>query len=71
MVNPLACIKSQRKDHLMWSSFFLTLRKSNWLHDFWKWIKGDSPFSVELEKVLCDVEDITLLMQALEKSPLE
>lgn len=28
-------------------------------YDFWKWIKAESPFSVELEKVICDGEDIT------------
>jgi hypothetical protein len=34
-------------------------------YDFWKWIKGEHDFHCELEKVVCDGEDITEKVAAM------
>lgn len=39
-------------------------------YDFWKWIKKESPYSVKLEKVICDGEDITPLVKEIDEAPL-
>jgi hypothetical protein len=39
-------------------------------YDFWKWIKKESPYSVKLEKVICDGEDITQMVKEIDEAPL-
>jgi hypothetical protein len=36
--------------------------------DFWKWIKKEHPYECEIEKVLCDGEDITEKVKELENT---
>lgn len=40
-------------------------------YKFWRWIKREIPVDIELEKVICDGEDITELVRELEKASLE
>lgn len=52
-------------------SFRITSKKKEQVaYDFWKWIKGDSPYSVKLEKVICDGEDITQMVKEIDEAPL-
>ncbi|WHZ03408.1 hypothetical protein QNH48_01535 [Neobacillus sp. YX16] len=37
-------------------------------YDFWKWIKKEHPYPCELEKVIVNGEDLTLLVKNLEKA---
>jgi hypothetical protein len=37
-------------------------------YDFWVWIKNEHPFECEIEKVLCDNENITEKVKELEKA---
>lgn len=38
--------------------------------EFWKWIKRQNKYSVEIEKVLCGGEDITEAVKELERTSL-
>lgn len=38
--------------------------------EFWKWIKRENMYSVEIEKVLCEGEDITDVVKELAEAPL-
>jgi hypothetical protein len=35
--------------------------------EFWKWIKKEHPYECEIEKVICDGEDITEKVKAIDK----
>lgn len=39
--------------------------------EFWKWIKKENMYSVEIEQVICDGEDITEAVRNLIKAPLK
>jgi hypothetical protein len=34
--------------------------------EFWEWIKKETPIELELEKIICDSEDITDLVKQFE-----
>jgi hypothetical protein len=36
-------------------------------YEFWKWIQKEHPFEIELQKVICDAEDITEQVKEIEK----
>jgi hypothetical protein len=46
-------------------------RKEVVAFEFWRWIKREHPYECEIEKVICDGDDITELVIELEKAPLE
>ena len=53
------------------ASFPMRGRKPEWVAlDFWKQIKKEMPYPVELEEVLAANEDITELVKDLEKQEL-
>ena len=35
--------------------------------EFWKWIKAEHPFECNIEKIMCDGEDVTESVQLLIK----
>jgi hypothetical protein len=39
--------------------------------EFWQWIKREHPFDCEIEKVICDDEDITEKVKKLDKASLD
>lgn len=40
-------------------------------YEFLRWIRRNMPYGADLEKVLCDGEDITELVRELDEAPLE
>ncbi|MFS0776274.1 hypothetical protein ABC255_09730 [Neobacillus sp. 3P2-tot-E-2] len=39
--------------------------------DFWRWIKKEHPYECEIEKIICEGEDITDKVKELEKAHLD
>lgn len=40
-------------------------------YEFLRWIRREMPYGAEVEKVLCDDEDITELVKKLDEAPLD